>query len=196
MNPFGNAYPPGVGQSDIGDDDYYCSKCERQIDESDIDDDVSEGFEHICKDCALVMRAEHEEEEQNQERIMEIIWRVQDGYQNHGTHQLEIPEERLRKAATPEAAMGIIEDAIHADFEQVCKPELHSRPTVESAVGNLFAKPEVAPVEPEPVAHAAKKKDDSACGETTKGYGSATHHETHGHTHAAHGEKGKKGEKD
>ena len=65
--PGDDNYPPGVSQSDIGDDEYFCSRCEKQIDQSDIDDDASEGFEHICKNCALELAAEAEEEEQEQE---------------------------------------------------------------------------------------------------------------------------------
>lgn len=45
------------GTSDI----YVCSRCERQITQSEIDDEFSEAFDNVCGECALQMRAEMEE---------------------------------------------------------------------------------------------------------------------------------------
>jgi hypothetical protein len=60
MNPFGTIdnLPPGCRVSDIGSDDYVCTRCDREIAASEIDDDASEAFCYVCQDCAAEMRTE------------------------------------------------------------------------------------------------------------------------------------------
>jgi hypothetical protein len=59
MNPFGTLTPPGCGYWDTGtSDEYFCSVCDRQVDPSEIDDEASEAFKHVCIECAEQEREE------------------------------------------------------------------------------------------------------------------------------------------
>lgn len=53
FNAYQNNLPPGCTDADGGASDIYrCSKCDRIIDEDEIDDAESEAFNFVCEKCA------------------------------------------------------------------------------------------------------------------------------------------------